>query len=432
MSGAGSDGRASLDDLGSPAEVFGLVCHRSAAAFLDSSDPAHPRSRFSIVAFVPSGSATTLRAIDGHGARRDATRIERSGIYSAGAIGFISYEAGGLFERLPPRRHTLPSIPLMHFVRYDSLLTYDHARARWRQTGQRRAARRALAALHRSAAVPRRPPGGFRVGPVTPQFSYREYVERVRAIRRHIRAGDIYQADLTMSFTASFDGDSTALYLKLREANPAPYSAFIRCGGVEVLSFSPELLLRFDGRILETHPIKGTIRRRIGRADDAAQHELRMSKKDRAELAMIVDVARNDLARVCRRVEVVGHGRVESFAGLHHTVSTVRGAATGLAPSAILRAAFPGGSITGAPKIRAMQILAELEGERRGVYTGAIGYIGRDGMMALSMAIRTIVIGEGLLRFNSGGGITWDSDPRREYDEMMAKVEVISRALREG
>lgn len=412
--------------LGSPGDVFAALAGLDHVAFLDSSDAEHPESRYSVVAAAPSGAWRTLARLENRTRRGSRSA---AGPYTSGAIGFISYEAGELFERLPARAPVRPAVPRVCFDLYDALLVYDHARRGWAATGTQPARRRLLRAASGAALCGT---ARFAAGPIRPQFTRRQYVDRVRSVRRHIRDGDIYQANLTMSFTAPFEGDAAALYRVLRRVNPAPYSAFVRIGGIEILSFSPELFLRHDGRTLETHPIKGTIRR-SGRRDDAARHRLCASVKEQAELAMIVDVERNDLSRICVDVNVDGHGRVESFAGLYHTVSTVRGVPQrGVTPRGALRATFPGGSITGAPKIRAMEILAGLEREERGVYTGAIGYIGLDGRMILNMAIRTIVIGGGLLRFNSGGGITWDSDPDQEYSEMLAKVEIIQRVLREG
>lgn len=409
--------------LGAPCDVFAALAGLDHVAFLDSSDAEHPESRYSVVAAMPSGAYRSMARLEAP-ARR-GTRAA-AGPYTSGAIGFISYEAGELFERLPARAPVRPAVPRVCFDRYDALLVYDHARSRWAATGTQPARERLLRAASGAALCGT---ARFAAGPIRPQFTRRQYLDRVRCVRRHIRDGDIYQANFTMSFTAPFEGDAAALYLALRRVNPAPYSAFLRTGGIEILSFSPELFLRHDGRTLETHPIKGTIRR-SGRRDDAARHRLCASGKEQAELAMIVDVERNDLSRICVDVNVDDHGRVESFAGLYHTLSTVRGVPhRGVTPRGVLQATFPGGSITGAPKIRAMEILAELEREERGVYTGAIGYIGRDGRMVLNMAIRTIVIGDGILRFNSGGGITWDSDPDREYSEMLAKVEIIQRVL---
>lgn len=402
-----------------PADVFARVAHLPGVAFLDSSDRLHPEAARSVIGISPARVVRTLDSIP------PPLRPRSPREYGPGLIGFISYEAGREFERIPARSRAVPHPPAIHMAEYDSLLVFDHRRRTVRAEGVR--AEREWGRLI-IEETPRRK-SRLRIGRIEPQFARSEYLRRVQAIRRHIRDGDIYQANLTMSFSAAFEGDPADLYIELRRQNPAPYAAFIRAGRLSVLSFSPELFLRYDGETVETHPIKGTARRCAGERDDAARHALRTSAKERAELAMIVDVERNDLARICKDVRVEAHGRIESFAGLHHAVTTVKGTARGLTAREILRATFPGGSVTGAPKIRAMEILAGLEREERGVYTGAVGYIGDDGSLVLNLAIRTIIAGEGVLRFNAGGGITWDSDPAAEYDEMMAKTEVIRSVL---
>jgi para-aminobenzoate synthetase component 1 len=216
------------------------------------------------------------------------------------------------------------------------------------------------------------------------------------------------------------------LYAALRNANPAPYSAYLDIGDAQILSSSPECFLRMNDRDIITRPIKGTLPRHRDPAD------LLRSAKDQAELLMITDLERNDLGRVCEfgSVHVPELFRVESFATVHHLVATVAGKLRAdVSHVQALRACFPGGSITGAPKIRAMEIIDELEQHARGVYCGAIGYFGHDGTSHFNIAIRTIVHQSGLLTFHAGGGIVADSEPDAEYDETLAKAEGILRAL---
>jgi para-aminobenzoate synthetase component 1 len=253
-----------------------------------------------------------------------------------------------------------------------------------------------------------------------------DYRERFDRVARYIRDGHVYQVNLAQRFSATFDGDPLALYRRLRERSFAPCSALLDLPFGQVLSVSPERFLQVrEGRV-ETRPIKGTRPRHADPvADAAAIAALSASGKDRAENVMIVDLLRNDLGRCCRvgSVSVPTLFAVESFASVHHLVSTVTGELDeGLDALDLLRSAFPGGSITGAPKLRAMQIIEELEPHRRGVYCGAIGYIGFDGAADFNIAIRTAMLRDGMADFWAGGGIVADSDPALEYAETLAKA----------
>ena len=258
----------------------------------------------------------------------------------------------------------------------------------------------------------------------------------VRRILEYIAAGDCYQVNLSQRLSAPYSGSAWSLYERLRAASPAPYSAFLDCGDHQVLSSSPELFLRVRGGEVETHPIKGTRPRgRTPEEDAAAAAELLSSPKDRAELLMIVDLERNDLGRVCRfgSVTVPELYRLESYANVHHLVATVRGQLRPqITPLECLRAAFPGGSITGAPKIRAMEIIEELEPVRRSLYTGAIGWVDGRGDGEWNIAIRTMVVKQGVVQFHVGGGVVADSDPQAEYEETLAKAGGMLAALGVG
>jgi para-aminobenzoate synthetase component 1 len=259
-------------------------------------------------------------------------------------------------------------------------------------------------------------------------------VERIQA---HIRAGDVYQVNLTQQLSAPLAGTAWEFYLRLRRVNPAPFGAFLDGGAWAIVSASPERFLGVtpDGRV-ETRPIKGTRPRGATAAQDAALiAALRASEKDRAENVMIVDLLRNDLSRVCATgsVAVPELCAVESFATVHHLVSTVTGRlAPGRDAFDLLAAAFPGGSISGAPKIRAMEIIAGLEPVARGVYCGAIGYVSATGAMDTSVAIRTAVVRDGVVHFGVGGGVVADSDPAGEYAESLDKARGLVAALGDG
>ncbi len=268
----------------------------------------------------------------------------------------------------------------------------------------------------------------------TPRSDYLAAVERVR---EYIAAGDIFQANFTARFLAAKPAGlhPADLYAAIRQASPAPFAAYLNCGErLAIASASPERFVRLtaDGRI-ESRPIKGTRPRgRSPEADSALSAELQSSDKDRAENLMIVDLLRNDIGRVAEigSVRVPRLVRIESFAAVHHLVSAIEGRLRpGLGPVDLLRACFPGGSITGAPKIRAMQIIAELERAPRGPYCGAIAWIGFDGAMDSSIGIRTVTVTPEAVAVQAGGGIVWDSDPAEEYEEMMVKVRPLLRAL---
>ena len=264
-------------------------------------------------------------------------------------------------------------------------------------------------------------------------FTQESYCAAVQKAIDYIASGDIFQVNLSQRFSIRQTTDCWKLYKKLRKINPAPFAAFLAFGDVEVISASPERFLKVTGKQVETRPIKGTRPRGKTKAEDAVlRRELWDSTKDRAELVMIVDMERNDLGRVCKigSVRVPELYRLEEYATVFHLVSTVVGELPEDKNTIdLLEAAFPGGSISGAPKIRSMEIIEELEPVRRGIYTGSIGYIGFDGDADLNIVIRTIVAKNGRFYFQVGGGITADSDPYMEYIETLDKARALMKAL---
>ena len=271
----------------------------------------------------------------------------------------------------------------------------------------------------------------IRFAPTMPRADFLRMVERAQ---EYIASGDIYQVNLSHRFAAPWpqDDDPFAFYTALRCASPAPHAAFLALNGRVVLSSSPELFLRLSGRRIVTRPIKGTRPRRADPVADASNaEELVSSAKEMAELIMITDLERNDLGQVCEfgSVAVSGLLKLERFEQVFHLVSTVEGRLrAGVDPVTALRACFPGGSITGAPKKRAMEIIAELEPEPRGLYTGAIGYFGFSGESQFNIAIRTVVIENGAAHFHVGAGIVADSQPECEWQETLDKAAGILRA----
>lgn len=261
-----------------------------------------------------------------------------------------------------------------------------------------------------------------------------DYEARIEQVVERICAGDIFQANLTQPFTATFDGDPRLLFWKLCHESPAPFAAYYEtAAGESVLCSSPEEFLFVDGDFVRTRPIKGTRPRSTDPVEDRRlMEELLASEKDQAELAMIVDLLRNDLGKIAETgsVRVGEFPEHESFAHVHHTFATVTAR---MRPEVslvdLLRATFPSGSITGAPKLRTMEIIEELELVRRGIYTGAIGWFGPGRAMHLNVAIRTMAFKDGRVRFNTGGGITADSVPALEYEETLHKAVGMVRAL---
>ena len=330
------------------------------------------------------------------------------------AVGYLGYGLKRHIERLPDTVADGPRLPECHLAFYDLVTSFDP---------------QPLAPAPPSPGVTPRFEG------LRSSFTREAYEGAVLKALDYIEAGDIYQVNLSQRFQTSCPGDPFDVYLCLRAQSPAPFGAYLNCPGFSVLSSSPERFLRYEPseRLIETRPIKGTRPRGANPNDDRAlAQELLASEKDRAENIMIVDLERSDLGRVAEigSVTVTGLFELESYATVHHLTSTVEARLREDRDVVdLLRATFPGGSITGAPKIRAMEIIDELEPVARGVYTGAIGYIGFDGTMELSIAIRTIVIEGGQASFHVGGGIVADSDPALEYEETLHKGAAMARVL---
>jgi len=359
--------------------------------------------------------------------------------FQGGLVGFVSYDAGPLVEPCP-RRHPRDSrLPDLRFGLYDTAVIVDRALGEtalwaWDLLGEgdralERRVDRWLRAL--DEGPPRQTPHSPSIlTPLHPTISRSAYLDSVERAIEYIAAGDIFQVNLGRRFEARGCFKPLDLYVRLKESSPSPFGAYLAWDDMAVVSASPEWFYQTRGNRIVTRPIKGTRPRgRDRREDERLAAELAASAKDRAELVMIVDLERNDLGRVCEygSVRVLETSRIESFSQVHHQVATIEGR---LRPHvhavAILRALFPGGSITGAPKIRAMQIIDELEPCRRGLYTGSIGYLSR-GSSAWNIAIRTLVIEGDRAHFHVGGGIVADSVPEQEHLETLAK----GRALRQ-
>lgn len=384
--------------------------------------PSATRSHHSFVAYRP------ISEIVNHGLEYRVTSRSSTSVYQASiaeaidyidesvqkdglfAAGFISYEAMLSFLDLESTKR--PSgIPDLHFFLYDSAicdnqLTTDGG------------------TLPNASTIAS--------SSVRANLTRGEYLDRVNSVKRHIREGDIYQANLTTRFDVNSNLSPIDVYRRLRQLNPAPYSAYLNMGSTQVLSSSPERMFFRSGDFLTTSPIKGTIRRGFNPGEDeCATRRLLSSEKDRAELLMIVDLLRNDLGKIAKTgsVSVDTLVRTEKYASVIHLMSDISARiAPDLPLSQICRALLPGGSITGAPKRRAVELLQNLEPLPRGIYTGCVGYITRE-QCEFNIAIRTITCHDGAYHVQAGGGIVADSEPEAEYSEMIDKSYALLKAL---
>jgi len=388
---------------------------------------------------VPGRDGDLLAELQAHLAARRAEPVPGLPPFQWGVAGFLGYEYGRRLERLPEPRGDDLHLPDGWFGAYDWVVAWDHLTGGAWVIAADHAAARAREIAARITGAPAAPPasGVDRAPPFRSGFTRGAYLAAVDRVREYILAGDIFQANLSQRFEAPWSGDPWEFYRMLTHVNPAPFSAYFRGEDFAVASASPERFLQVeaDGRV-ETRPIKGTRPRGATPAEDTRlANELLASEKDRAENVMIVDLLRNDLSKVCRpgTVEVPALCALESHPTVHHLVSVVTGQLeTGRTAIDLLRAAFPGGSITGAPKVRAMEVLTALEPVARGVYCGSIGWLSVTGAMDTSIAIRTVTLKDGRACFHAGGGIVADSDPAQEYQETLDKAAGIRRAFREA
>lgn len=362
--------------------------------------------------------------------------------FQGGAAGFCSYDLVTQFEKI--KLLDTPKLPQMCFGFYDIVIAFDEVlKKTWIFSSgfpekdlikrQERALQRYRAVLAKFDKNIRSLPE-YSVSNVQANFTAEEYCAAVEKAQQYILAGDIFEVCLSQCFNAQYDNlEPLSVYKTLRDVNPAPFAAYVKFGELTLLSASPERFLKLTKSIVETRPIKGTSKRSANPAEDQRSAELLLqSEKDKAENAMIVDLLRNDLSKVCCEgsVQVKSFAQLESYATVHHLVSSVTAT---LKPEYngidLLKAAFPGGSITGAPKVRAMEIIAEIERNNRGIYCGNLMYFGFDGTMDSSILIRTLVLHRNNLSFQVGGAVVLDSDPFDEYQETLNKADALCRTL---
>jgi len=379
--------------------------------------------------------------------------------FQGGAVGYLGYDLKNQVENLPRKGLTEPVVPDCILGFYDTIFAYDHKTGKGyilssglpEKEGIKRRVRakerigqfiKNIGAKGNENLTPSPLPSplggdgwlkGIFVVNSTSNFTKEGYIDAIKRIQDYIAAGDIYQANLSQRLNMDFTGTPLGLYEIIRKINPVPFGAFLNYGDFQIMSNSPERLLKIHNGIAETSPIKGTRPRGRGHKEDRNLiKELKTNAKELSEHIMIVDLERNDLGRFCDpgSIKVNPLQKIYTYPTLHHMVSTVKGKVRdGMETADCIKAFFPGGSVTGAPKIRAMEIIDELEPTPRGIYTGAIGYIDFSGNMDLSMTIRTAILKDKKLYLHVGGGIVADSNPAEEYDETLLKAQAFLKAM---
>ena len=454
--------RAVPGDLRTPVSAFLALAARAEKAFLLESVVGGERlARYSFLGRDPVSTLEvrdgTVRIRDGEGGRTEpggllaalraglgASPAEVPGLprFTGGAVGYLTYDAARLFERLPDRHGAARGL-VASFAFYRSLVAFDHVGQRLvlialADPASRPAFERAqevLDGLEEDLGWERRPAAIRRADPPSrlDLGDGAAFREAVGVAKERIAAGDIFQVVLSRQHGVDCAADPFAVYRALRMVNPSPYMYFLKEGDSAIAGASPEMLVRVEGRRVETRPIAGTRPRGDGRGDEALARELLADEKERAEHLMLVDLGRNDLGRVCRfgSVAVPELMKVEHYSHVAHIVSSVTGElAEGRDALDALEATFPAGTLSGAPKIRAMEIIDELEPVARGLYGGALGYVDLRGNLDFCIAIRTLVMRGGTATLQAGAGIVADSDPVREERETEAKAEALFEALR--
>lgn len=413
-----------------PIAYFSKYAQNPYSFLFDSNDSKHPNSRYSYILINPDNILNKNDLSIFENLNCDLKTVEDLPPFQGGWAGYFGYDLGFDLEPSIQKSNSDTILPKAAFGLYSKVVSFDHALKKAYVICQNTSEMQAHAFKEDVLKIPPLP---LEQNDYTPEwqsnFSRTEYESAVQKIIDYIHEGDIFQANMSQQFRADLPAgfSSFAHYCHLREVSPAPYSAYLNFGGFVISSSSPELFLRVEDNAVTTMPIKGTARSHEDKAT------LENSSKDRAENVMIVDLLRNDIAKSCtpESVEVPKLCQLETFSHVHHLVSTVTGKLkSGTNATELLKNAFPGGSITGAPKMRAMEIIEELEPLARGPYCGSLALIGSDNQLESSIAIRTLIFEKDHVRFNVGGGIVADSNPAQEYDETLAKAEGIFESFK--
>jgi anthranilate synthase component 1 len=438
--------RERLADLETPVSAFAKLAHLDGAFLLESVEGGEHLGRYSFIGVLPrerfavGPGQDAVRLLRQTLARYRRERVPGLPRFAGGAVGYVSYEAVRAFERVPAAERDVLAIPVASFGVYDTVVAFDHVRRTMRliaHAERGEGVARADARLDELAALLDRPaglaPSAGGAGEWRSNVTRDRFESAVRKAVELIHAGDCIQIVLSQRFTLDDPPDVLSLYRALRSVNPSPFMFLVRDAGATLIGASPEPFLRVEGRRLRMYPIAGTRPRGSSDAEDVAlERELRESEKERAEHVMLVDLARNDLGRVSEMgsVRVPEFMRVDRFSHVMHLTSIVEGTLRAdLDALDAFRACFPAGTVSGAPKVRAMQRIAELEADRRGPYAGAVGYADFDGNLDTCIAIRTGVVAGGALHVQAGAGIVADSDPAAEYEETIAKSNALRRAV---
>jgi anthranilate synthase component 1 len=446
-----------LADLETPVSVLQRFIHRENVFLLESMEGGEKWGRYSFVGVDPrpflevdhrGGSGSGLEELRTIFKNVRVATIPGLPRFMGGAVGFVGYEAIGEFERMPAPKPGRDGVRLRsRFVQADRMIVFDNIRHTLKivvctrpsqATSPEAAYRKAVAeieGIEHTLGQPAQPVPLTRGGAVdfTSNLSRDEYVGMVNKAKEYIYAGDIIQVVLSQRFSARTDLSPLHLYRALRLLNPSPYTFFLKIGGQTLVGSSPEVMVRLTGNRVELRPIAGTRPRGADEARDRAlADELLSDVKERAEHVMLVDLGRNDIGRIAETgsVQVTDYMVVERYSHVMHLVSHVQGVLRKEFDAYdVIRATFPAGTLSGAPKIRAMQIIHELEPEPRGAYGGAVGYVSYDGNMDLAITIRTLEIEGGTVAVQAGAGIVYDSDPGREFDETCQKARGMQKAV---
>ncbi|HBG63012.1 MAG TPA: aminodeoxychorismate synthase component I [Candidatus Omnitrophica bacterium] len=434
--------------------IFEAIKDKQNVFFLDSSLRRPALGRYSFLGFDPFYILKAKGQKDSLNQLRELLKryklVNPKFPFLGGAVGYLAYDFGLSLENIEERAKDDLGIPDVFFGFYDTIIALDHWQRKLTIFSTGFPERSGLAAKKRAKERLRQvvgllPQGRKHIGKMIPigrpqgtaptaNFTKEGYFEAVNKAKDYIRKGDIYQVNLSQRFSAETALNSFDLYQKLRRASPSDFSAYLDCGDFQIISSSPERFLNFYGKKVSTRPMKGTRPRGINpQADARHKRDLLQSPKDKAELLMIVDLMRNDLGRVCKygSIRVSSMRELEAYSTVYQTTASIEGV---LHPDKdridLLKACFPGGSITGCPKIRSMEIIEELEPTKRAIYTGSLGYFGFNNTMNLNILIRTILKKNGKIYFQTGGGIVADSRAENEYQETLTKAQGIFSALK--
>ena len=455
-----------LVDMETPISIFKKVCQGNHTYLLESVEGGENLARYSFIGLEPfltyrckngagvindfSGpkqvSGEPLEILQGIMEQYVAPKLEGLPRFYGGAVGYFGYDLVRYVEQLPETTKDDLDLPDCHFILSRLVLIFDHVKHKVKIVVNTQPGLDPVTAYHNAVnrinaikKVISEPAAATAPSRLTVQSGFasnmtkEEYMNKVEIAKEYIKAGDIFQVVLSQRLKMPLSGEPFEIYRNLRTVNPAPYLYYLNFDGTVIIGSSPEMLIRVEDGVIQTCPIAGTRPRGRSRAEDAAlEKELLNDEKEKAEHVMLVDLGRNDLGRVCDydSIRVNGFMQIEHYSHVMHIVSSVSGhLRPGCTNFDALRACFPAGTVSGAPKVRAMEIIEELEPTRRGVYAGAIGYFGFTGNMDTCITIRTILVHEGMTYVQAGAGIVADSDPGREYDETINKARALLQTL---